>query len=82
MSTTDRNEHLMSITTEPQPLREHVIVHLAAGPQDRLSLITTVVAALERAGDEAAAEAFTELTEYCASDADLLTLIRSTVTTI
>lgn len=64
------------------PLFPTVQVFLDGGRQDMLSLIDVTVAALERVGQEAAADAFSRLALTCVDDAELLDLINSTVTVI
>lgn len=65
-----------------EPLFPHVYVYLDATRQDMLSLIDVTVAALERFGEEAGADAFATLARSCADETELHDLIASTVTVI
>lgn len=72
----------MSAPVTLEPLLPHVQVYLQAGPQDMLNMIATTVAALERAGEDRAADAFARYAQTCTDEDELLELIVSLVTVI
>jgi hypothetical protein len=66
-----------------EPLRPDVEIHLATAPSDNLALTAHVVAALERAGYGATANAFASIAqEDCQTTDDLMLAIRCTVTVL
>jgi hypothetical protein len=65
-----------------EPLLPHVQVYLDAGRQDMLTMIDVTVAALERAHEDTAADAFARFAQTCTDEDELRDLIASLITVI